>query len=561
MPTASWMIHCRRRFGRLTTAALTLGLGLQAHAAAPVDVSPVPFSPRAEAGRALPAGWHHGAFMEIFVRAYQDSDGDGIGDLKGLISRLDYLQDLGIKGLWLMPVTRSADGDHGYATTDFRAIEPAYGTLADFDELLQQARRRGIGVVIDYVINHSAAAHPLFIESLKGPDNPYRDWYVWSDAAPSGWNIWDKNPWYHAETRPWLFKGEPKDLPPPAPGARGHYFGTFGPQMPDFNFRRPEVVAYHFDSLRFWLNRGLAGYRLDAVPHLLETDAVRWNDQPESRRLTKQMQDLIKAYPNRYVVCEATAEPQAYGDPAVCGGAFAFGYVQHFVRAAQGQAGSVQKLAEFYRTASPTMATFVSSHDIFAGRRLWDQVQGDASTYRLAAAGYLLQPGTPFIYYGEEVGMAGLTGLPGDQPLRGPMSWTAGPGAGFSAGTPFRATAPNAATQNAEAARADPTSIHAFYKALLTLRNTRASIARGNFEASFADGLVMGYQRVLEGERTLVVFNYGSTPAGTTVTGLPARAPLAAAYPAGGQWQRADAEGAARIVLPPRSVQVFAVGR
>jgi glycosidase len=207
----------------------------------------------------------------------------------------------------------------------------------------------------------------------------------------------------HGEGAPWDFKGAWKDLPPPPEGARHFLYGTFGPHMPDFNLRKPEVWAWHEDNLRFWLNRGLDGFRLDAVPHMIENDAEHWNDQPESRVLTKRLQDLIKSYPHRYVVCEATASPQAYGDDAVCGGAFAFGHVQHYVGAALGKPEAVQALAAYYRSASPNMATFVSNHDIFGGLRLWDQVGGDEARYKLAAAGYLLQPGTPYLYYGEEI--------------------------------------------------------------------------------------------------------------------------------------------------------------
>jgi glycosidase len=134
----------------------------------------------------LPEGWHHGAFMEIFVRSYKDSNGDGIGDLKGLIQSLDHLKELGIKGIWLMPITTSADKDHGYATTNFRNIDPDYGTLADFDELILQAHARGIGVIMDYVLNHSAKEHPYFEESLKNPQSPYRDWFEWRREKPQG---------------------------------------------------------------------------------------------------------------------------------------------------------------------------------------------------------------------------------------------------------------------------------------------------------------------------------------------------------------------------------------
>ncbi len=554
----------------LSRLVLVLALaGLLPLAALPspaLDTRPVPPT---NTRSALPEGWHHGAFMEIFVRGWRDSNGDGIGDLRGLTQSLDHLQELGVRGLWLMPITANADGDHGYATTDFRSIAPEYGTLEDFDELLREAHRRGIGVIMDYVINHSAAQHPMFTEALKGADNPFRPWFVWAETMPAGWDIWGKNPWYAAEDQPWLFKGDLKQLPPPSAGAKNFYFGTFGPHMPDFNFRHPPVLQYHEDSLRFWLNRGLDGYRLDAVPHLLEGDAVRWNDQPESRALTKRLQDVIKGYEHRYVVCEATAEPAAYGDPAVCGGAFAFGFVHHYVKAAQGDAESVQKVATHYDAAqgaaSPTMATFLSNHDIFAGRRLWDQLGGNERAYRLAAAGYLLQPGTPFIYYGEEIGQAGVPGLEGDLPLRSPYSWTAEPGtAGFTTGTPsrtiFRPVAPNAATHNLQAQRADPGSLFNFYKALLALRNTRPSLARGRMEHGFSQGLVAGWQRVHEGERTLVLVNYGTQLAQAQMAQLPPNARLLSALPAGGaQAAKANAAGQASLYLGPQSVRVLVV--
>jgi len=544
-------------------AALLLALATGRALSQPaLDTRPVPVTTLASA---LPEGWQHGAFMEIFVRAWRDSNGDGVGDLKGLTQSLDYLKDLGVRGLWLMPITRNADGDHGYATTDFRDIAPEYGTLADFDELMREAHKRGIGVVMDYVINHSAAQHPFFQEALKGQDNPFRSWYVWSDAAPAGWDIWGKYPWYHVGAQPWLWKGEVKDLPLAPPEARDFYFGTFGPHMPDFNFNNPAVLEYHLSSLRFWLNRGLDGYRLDAVPHLVENNAVDWNDQPQSRALTKQIQDEIKRYPRRYVVCEATARPLDYGDPALCGGAFAFGYVQHFVGAAKGSAESVQKLAEYYRSAWPTMATFVSNHDKFAGQRLWDQVAGDERAYKVAAAGYLLQPGTPFIYYGEEVGQGGVNTLVGDFAIRSPMGWTADPAtAGFTTGQPFRPVAPNVAAHNVQSQQRDPASILNFYKAMLKLRNTLPSVAQGSFEGSFAQGLVLGFQRKWADDRhrehTVVLINYDKRPAAADMTSLPAGARLVSAHPAGGATATTvKADGRATLLLAPQSVRVLVV--
>jgi alpha-amylase len=524
----------------LLFAALLATVGLGAAMAGPAAVDLGAVAAR-RSPSSLPTGWQQGAFIEIFVRAYQDSDGDGIGDLRGLTSRLDYLKELGIRGIWLMPIQASADHDHGYATVDYRAIEPAYGTLADFDELIRQAHARGIGVITDYVINHSAAEHPLFVDSALGPRSPYRSWYVWRDRAPTGWSIWDADPWTAT--------------------ANGAYFGTFGPDMPDFNFRNPAVIEYHRDSMRFWLNRGIDGFRLDAVPHLVERNAKDWNDQPESRRITRELRRLVQSYPGRHVVCEATANPVVYGAASLCGSAFAFTLETNIVksvRSAGGDAKALRAVADYFKTAPLTMATMISNHDIFAGRRLWDQVQGDETQYRLAAATYLLLPGTPFVYYGEEIGLAGVGELAGDGPLRAPMSWSAGPGAGFTtSATPFRPISPNAATHNVQAAQADPGSLLHFYKALIGLRNELPSIARGSYERATVSGQALSFQRRLGREHSVVLVNYGTAPAEIRVRGLGAGRTLATAYPAEGASLEADAGGAATLTLPPQSVRVF----
>ena len=488
----------------------------------------------------LAAGWQRGAFMEVFVRAYQDSDGDGVGDLKGLTQQLDYLKDLGIKGISLMPITTSADGDHGYATTDFRAIDPAYGTLDDFDELLRQAHARGIGVVMDYVINHSARQHPMFASALQGPTSPFYDWFVWEKEQPKGWDIWGNNPW---------------TVTP-----QGSYFGTFGPHMPDFNFKNPAVLAYHQSSLRFWLNRGLDGYRLDAVPHLVENNAKDWNDQPESRVLTGELSQLIMAYPQRHVVCEATANPKLYAMPHICGSAFAFGLERNIVNAAKGDKKAIRAVADYFTTAPQTMATFVANHDMFAGARLWDQLRGNQARYKLAAASYLLQPGTPFIYYGEEIGMAGIPKLAGDEPLRAPMSWTADKrGAGFTTDQPFRPVSNNAGRYNVAAQLADPQSLLSFYKSMLTLRNTLPSLASGSYDAPQVQGRVMAYRRTLGAETTLVVINYGTQPGTIALKTLPPRGLLKPAYPVAAKTIVANARGSANLVLPAQSVRVYTV--
>ncbi|MBV8380298.1 MAG: alpha-amylase [Paucibacter sp.] len=513
----------------LLLAASAAQHGLAAPAA--IDTAHVDAHPQASQ---LAPGWEHGAFMEIFVRAYQDSNGDGIGDLRGLTARLDYLQALGIKGIWLMPITASSDHDHGYATLDYRRIEPAYGSMADFDALIQAAHARGIGVIIDYVLNHAALQLPLFQQALAGPSAPYRDWFVWQDRTPLDWDIWGHNPWTATPN--------------------GAYYGTFGGHMPDFNLRNPATLDYHFSSLRFWLNRGLDGFRLDAVPHLIENGAKEWNDQPESRALTKQVQALVKAYPQRYVVCEATADPVAYGADDVCGSAFAFNFQYAIMDAARGKPEAVKTVAAYFEHAPLSMATMLTNHDLFAGQRPWDQLGGKEARMKLAAASYLLMPGTPFIYYGEEIGQAGRTDLDGDGQIRSPMSWGAD-GRGFTQGTPFRPIAPNAATHNPEVERKDPHSMLAFYKAMIALRNTRASIAQGDY-ADEVQGQLMVLRRRLGAEQSLVLINYAEAPAQIALDGLPRDTALPALFPADAAAAHSDATGHASFSVPALSVLV-----
>ena len=370
-----------------------------AASAAQIDIRPVSAGDRSSA---LPEGWQHGAFSEIFVRSYRDSDGDGIGDLRGLTASLDYLHDLGVRGIWLMPITRSQDHDHGYAVTDYRDIEPAYGTLADFDEFLRQAHARGIGVIIDYVINHSAATHPIFVDAAGQRDSAYRGWYLWRDTAPGGWRIYGRNPWVAT--------------------GNGAYLAQFSPTMPDFNLLNAQVMAFHEDNLRFWLNRGVDGFRFDAAAHLVENGPDAWYDQPQNYALLNRLRGVVAGYAHRYLVCEAPHNFEAYAAPDACGGAFMFGGGSAIVNAARGKRDAIVAVAGFFRDKPATLATMLSNHDLFAGERLWDQVHGDRAQYRLAAASYLLLPGTPFIYYGEEIGMSAGPGLDGDVKLRTPMS-------------------------------------------------------------------------------------------------------------------------------------------
>ena len=532
-----------RRLSLITTLALAALLA--ACAATPganpgVDVSPVRQVLQAAP---LPAGWEHGAFMEVFVRSYQDSNGDGIGDLRGLTQRLDYLQALGIKGLWLMPVNASSDHDHGYHVTDYRAIEPDYGTLADFDELVRQAHARGIGVVIDYVINHSSKANPLFVQSASAKTNPWRNWYVWEDAKPTGWSIFDHDPWTMTPN--------------------GAYFAQFAENIPDFNLRNPAVVAYHLDSMRFWLNHGVDGFRIDAVGHLFENGPDGWSMQPENYPFLALVRRTLDIDHPHVMVCESPGDAIGFAAPTACGSSFAFGHSDDLVKAGLGNVKAIHAVAEYFNHAPDTMATMVSNHDSFAGKRLWDAMGGNPARVRVAAAAYLLQPGTPYVYYGEELGMSAAATDSKDGQLRGPVSWT--PTGGFSTGTPYRPASTNLATNNAEAERADPGSMLAFYTAMLRLRNTHSSIARGAYVAPRVDGATMSFQRVDATEHTVVVINYGESAGSARLAGLPANARLQrlCAWPAtdSAGSAAAAADGTLAVPAAPLSVQVFLVSR
>jgi glycosidase len=524
---------------RLILAAL-FGLASLSCAATPepsaVDTSSVA---AADPGSVLAEGWQHGAFAEIFVRGYKDSDGDGIGDLRGLTQSLDYLRDLGVRGIWLMPITRSQDRDHGYAVSDYRDIEPAYGSLADFDELLRQAHARGIGVIIDYVINHSAASNPIFVDASRSGDSRYRSWYVWRDVAPAGWKIMGKDPWVRTPN--------------------GAYLAQFSATMPDFNLLNPEVVAYHKDNLRFWLNRGVDGFRFDAVTHLVEYGPDSWYDQPADYALMNEFRGLVDTYSHRYVVCEATRNAAAYAAPGACGAAFALDRGPLIVDAARGKQDAIRAVADFFSNAPPSMATMISNHDLFAGERLWDQVEGDAAQYRLAAATYLLQPGTPFIYYGEEIGMSAAPGLSGDPKLRTPMSWNHDPvNAGFSSAKPYRVVAANAGQQNVDSQKAIPDSLLSYYKALLDLRNRYPSIARGSYESPTVNGKLMSYRRKFGEEITLVLINYGRKRADAIVREMAPSERFAQVFPRGDAAEISGAtEGKSTVGVDAQSVMVF----
>lgn len=441
-----------------------------------------------DSGSSLPADWAQSAnFMEIYVRGYQDSDGDGVGDLQGLISRLDYLEDLGITGIWLMPVHESTDNDHGYQVEDYRDIEDDYGSIEDFQQLLTAAHSRGIGIIIDYLVNHSSNINPLFLDASFAPDNSKRDWFIFADNNP-GWSGFGGASWHQS-----LF---------------GYYYGVFFGGMPDFNLRNQQVIDFHHNNLRYWLNMGVDGFRFDATGVLIENGANAWEDQEENHHILQGIRETIDAYQNRFLVCESPADPVRYAEGDSCQRAFAFGTQFDIINSAQGGTLRSGLVSALNRPQRDRMPMILSNHDSFAGERMGSRFGSDEASYRVAAATYILASSTPFTYYGEEVGMANGN-QSGDHALRTPMSWTADPiNAGFSSNTPFRGLAGNAGTHNVEVQAGDPDSLLNYYKSLYQLRLQYPVLALGDFELLSATGdRVLAFSRENAQEKLAVLVN------------------------------------------------------
>lgn len=540
-------------------------------APAPFDTSPVAVE---NTSSALDDRWRLGPFMQIYVRAYRDSDGDGEGDLQGVIEKLDYLEALGVRGLWLLPIMPSQDSDHGYMVTDYRDVHPDYGSLETLDALLAAAHARGIGVILDYVVNHSARQHPAFADAARSIASPWRDWYVWSPSHQAGWtSVSNGDPWRQAAT--------------------GWYYASFIEDMPDFNWKNPDVAAYHQSSFRAWLNRGVDGFRIDAAQLLVENGPRATADQPETLAALAALRGVVDGYANRFLVCEAPGSPAIYAAGSVCGGAFGFTtnryqlptgdstYGQQIVLAALGDPASTTAVAQYpYTVPVGELATLLANHDRFAGKRLWNTFGGDTPGYRLAAATLMLMPGVPFLYYGEEIGMAEipLADPATDFHQRGAMSWTGDPGnAGFSSVSRldgprairdpayrYLKPAPNAAIANVATEAGDPGSLLSHYRALIALRNAHAALSRGSYELLASTGAGLVFRRSHAEEEVVVAINYGgaATPL-VPLAGLAASASYTSlfAYGAAATTLTTSALGNASLALPAQSVQVLHLAR
>jgi glycosidase len=444
-------------------------------------------------------------FYEIFVRSFADSDGDGIGDLKGLTAKLDYIndgrpettQDLGATALWLMPIFASPSY-HGYDITDYRQIDPLYGTMDDFRQFLQAAHRRGIKVILDLVVNHTSNQHPWFKQSASSPRSPYRNWYVWRDNNP-GW----KQPWGNDPV--WHFLN----------GA--YYYGVFWHGMPDLNFRHPPVREEIKRIADFWLQQGVDGFRLDAVRYLdADGPGDLQSDRPSTHAFWREFRQSTKQTSSSSVlVAEAWSGIESIGK--YCRGE-QFDLAFHFPLA------SAIHLAVSSMTAAPLWkvlradaipqscwASFLSNHDL---TRIISQFHGDIGMMRMAVALLLTLPGTPFIYYGEEIGMPNGE-KPDDPAKRTPMAWDATPNGGFTTGKPWKSLVPNKQANVASQTNA-PNSLLSWYRKLIRLRIKYPALQYGKLEELTLDGkeseTVVAFIRQTEHQRVLVVMQLADSP-------------------------------------------------
>ncbi|MFN7967281.1 MAG: alpha-amylase family glycosyl hydrolase [Acidobacteriota bacterium] len=507
--------------------------------------------------------WVRGAvFYEVFVRSFQDSGADGIGDLSGLISRLDYLNDgnpaggndLGVDALWLMPVFDSPSY-HGYDTVDYRSIEPDYGNDNDLRRLCDEAHRRGMKVILDLVLNHTSSQNPWFVDSASGPASSKRDWYVWSNNNP-GW----QQPWGGGTT--WYARN----------GA--FYYGVFWSGMPDLNFTSAEVRAEARSIADYWMERGVDGFRLDAARYVIETGSGSGQqDTQATHAFWREFAEHVRTVkPDAVLVGENWSDTATiatyYGEASnenPCGDElplnFNFPLSFAVIEALNtNQAAPVARVLRDVVALYPACAIdapFLTNHD---QRRLASQVNRSTAKQRAAAALLLTLPGAPFIYYGEEIGLPNGTGS-GDEAKRTPMPWDARKRSGFTTATPWYPYAPGKKTVNVERARSSSSSLFAHYRTLIALRQGTEALREGDIELLTnpdAGGSMLAFLRRSQNETVLVVQNLGSGFASTPAMNFAAGG-FTRLFPSSGSATPFGRSGAWQVSLPSFGTGVWRV--
>ena len=491
--------------------------------------------------------WQSAVFYQIYPKSFQDTTGTGIGDLQGIISRLDYLQKLGIDGIWLSPVCASPQVDNGYDVSDYCAIDPMFGTMADMEMLIAEAKKRNISIIMDLVLNHSSDQHFWFREALKSKDNPYHDYYIWRDGD--------------ADTLPndmWSVFGGPTWTYVPHLGQ--WYFHQFAPEQPDLNWENPKVRQGLYSFIRFWVDKGVEGFRLDVIDQIAkDPDLKVTTNGPKLHDFLRELSREAFQEEGLVTVGEAwgadVERAKLYSAPDGSELSMVFQFEHMGLDQTSWQKWDfaplpLVKLKDCYRRWQQGLAgkgwnsLFVNNHDLPRIVSRW----GDDTVYRVPSAKMLAtmlhgMQGTPYIYQGEELGMTNIK-LPleeyvdveihnlfrdrtaegyspeavmesiwkrGRDNARTPMQWTAGENAGFTTGKPWLKVNPNHTEINAEAALADPDSIFYYYQKLIELRKSLPVFREGSFELLCPeDEKVFAYTRDMENAHLLVVCNFTS---------------------------------------------------
>jgi glycosidase len=429
---------------------------------------------------------------EVFVRSFYDSNGDGIGDLRGLTQKLDYISGLGADCVWLMPVAESPSY-HGYDVTDYYKVEPDYGTNDDFKAFVAAAHQHKIRVLVDLVLNHTSSEHPWFQEALRDTASPHRSWYRWSTTPGNNWHK--------------------------SPVRDEYYFGLFWSGMPDLNYENPAVLDEMKRVARFWLDSlHVDGFRLDAVRHLVEV-GNEVSNTPGTHQVLRDFGQYVRSIaPQSYTIGEVWDNTDVILTyyPDQLDAYFAFPISEALMEAVRtGKAGGLLPTVEQFERAEPPRrwAPFQRNHD---QTRTMTALGNDTAGAKLAATILLTLPGVPFVYYGEEIGM---TGDKPDERLRTPMQWNAS-SRGFTSGKPWEALQPDSLTANVAVEDRASSSLLKLYRWLIRLRANDKALREGELEpVDTGNEAVLGYLRKDGSSRVLVVVNLGKVPATLSLPG------------------------------------------
>ncbi|MEJ2880594.1 alpha-amylase family glycosyl hydrolase [Pedobacter sp. GR22-6] len=482
--------------------------------------------------------WQRTIIYQIYPRSFQDSNGDGIGDLQGIIIRLNYLQSLGIEAIWLSPIFPSPMADFGYDISDYTGIESLFGTMEDFDQLLSDIHERGMKLILDLVPNHSSDQHPWFLESRSSKDNPKRDWYIWHDAKadgspPNNWlSVFGGGAWEWDHT------------------TNQYYYHAFLKEQPDLNWRNPELQKAMLDVMRFWLDKGVDGFRVDVMWYMIKDQELRDNpvnphyeqhrptseqlidvystDQPEVLEIVKRMREVLDEYDERMMIGEIYLPIERlmrYYGKSNDGAHLPFNFM---LLSLPWDAEKIAAAIDEYEAALPPDGWpnwVLGNHDRL---RLVSRI--GLNQARIAAMLLLTLRGTPTIYYGEEIGMQDVN-IPFEEiqdpqglnmpdknlsrdPCRTPMQWNSKVNAGFSSGKPWLRLSPDFSTNNVAAQRDIPESMLFFYKRLIALRKHEPALAVGDYLSVYAGNGLLSFVRSFESKpKFLILLNLSPTPA------------------------------------------------